>query len=149
MKQLTKREFLATAGVAGAATAMSCAGFDLDFKFPENSELAVFTVETIAIPVGYYAAGNDNMDTAFRELYSLATTGKLTPEGINKVIMALGTDDPIAVIMVRRALRLAELAGATIDGGLITDIAGLDPRLVQAVADGYVEGFDTYKATQA
>ena len=106
MKSLTKREFLTTAGVAGAATAMSCAGLNL--KLPENKELAIFTVETIAIPVGYYAAGNDNMDTAFREMYSLATTGKLTAEGINKVIMALGTDDPIAVIMVRRALRLAE-----------------------------------------
>jgi hypothetical protein len=149
MNKITKRQFMSTVGMGSVALVAGCAGSKLNLNVTDNPELMIFTVESFAVPIGYYAAANKNLDTAFRELYSLATKGTLTTEGVNKIITALGTNDPIAVLMIKRCLRLAEMVGATVEGGTLTSIEGLDPRLVQAVADGYVEGYDTYVLTQA
>ena len=100
------------------------------------------------MPIGYYAAQKPDIDTGLREIYSLATTGKLTPEGVNKILAALNSSDPLQMMMIKRALRLAEMAGATIELGQITNIEGLDPAYIEAIARGYIEGYDTYMLTK-
>jgi hypothetical protein len=44
---------------------------------------------------------------------------------------------------------MAELLGASIEGGSIVSLAGLDPKLVEACKVGYNDGYNTYKATTA
>ena len=146
---MKRRQFLVAAGSAGLLTA--CSGkFNLNsIGDGESSELALFTVETIAVPLGYYAGQSEVADLSLRSIYDLATKGTLTTESVNHILKTLGASDPIAVLLVKRALRLAELAGASVEGGSIIDLAGLDPKVVEAIARGYVEGFDTYKLTSA
>ena len=122
-----------------------CTGMGINF---ENSEMATFTVESIAVPIGYYAAQSPDIDTGLREIYSLAKTGKLTPEGLNKILDALNTKDPLQIMMLKRALRLAEMAGATVELGQITDLQGINPATLEAIARGYVEGYDVYMLTR-
>lgn len=115
-----------------------------------QEEMVEYGVETAAIPIGYYAAKNDNIDLAFREIYALGVTGTLTPESINRILIALkATKDPFALLMIKRVLRLAEKAGATLspDGKTIVSLAGVKPGFVEAIRYGYLEGYTTYKIT--
>ena len=125
-----------------------CSGLQLD-SATVNKDVVAYTVESLAVPIGYYAASNEIIDTALREAYSLATEGKLTVDGVNKILDAVGTEDPLQIILVKRAIRLLEMVGAQIDPGtsLVTSIDGLDIELIRAAAKGYVDGFDTYKIT--
>ena len=141
---MKRREFLTGMGVT--VLAAGCAGINLK----ENGEQGVFTlfmVETATVPIGYYAAQSEEIDTAMRAIYDLAVEGKLTPAAVNKILQLLDTDDPIATLMIGRVLRLAELAGATVEGGSVISMTDIDPRVVKAAADGYVEGYDTYMLT--
>ena len=139
---MKRREFLAL-GSTGLLAA--CAGHNINLEMPGNKELALYTVETIAIPIGYYAGQHTAVDLALRTIYDLAVNGTLTVVAVNRILETLGAQDPMAVLMVRRVVRLGELAGAAIEGGRIVDLAGLDPDYIDAAARGYVEGYDTYR----
>jgi len=128
-----------TIGCAGTQLKLDGEGF--------NRDVVIYTVETLAVPIGYFAAENDLLDTALREAYSLAMEGKLTPDGVNQILEAVGGNDPLKIVMVKRSLRLLELVGAQLDSGLVVSLAGLDKGLIEAAARGYVDGFDTYKIT--
>lgn len=112
-----------------------------------SSDLANFTVESLAVLIGYYAAKNDLVDTALRNVYSLAKDGTLTPEGINIIFKSLDTKDPIQVLMVKRVIRLIGMVGGSVYGTQVLNISGLDPALVEAAASGYVEGYNSYQDT--
>jgi hypothetical protein len=146
---MDRRDFLVGAVTLPASVALAgCAGFDWkNLGDNANAALGTYAVESAAVLIGYYAAQAPSADTALRGLYDLAMEGKLSPAAVNSILTALGAADPLAVIMVRRAIRMAELLGATVEGGTIIDLAGLDPALVEAARIGYEDGFATYKAT--
>jgi len=110
----------------------------------ENDQLGIYGIETAAVGVGYFAAQQPDVDLALRQIYDLATKGQLTPEGVNQILLRLDKDDPFELLMVRRVLRLAEIAGAEVINGNITDITGIPSSVINAIARGYVEGYDTY-----
>ena len=143
---MKRRDFLTIGGASVLLTA--CSGFSLK-ELGEGAEgaLQLYFVESAAVPIGYYCAQSESLDTAMREIYSLAVEGKLTPEGVNKILEVMGAEDPLAIIMVKRCIRLAELAGATVDGGVIIDLAGIAPEYIEAIATGYVDGYDSYMLT--
>ena len=145
---MKRRDFLV--GIGSAGLLAGCGKFNIkDLGEGDTSILAIYAAETAAVPVGYFAAQLPVADKALRGAYDLAVKGELTPEAINIILTTLGTGDPIAVLLVRRAVRLAELAGASVgDGGTIIGLTGLDPRLVEAIGHGYVEGYDTFMLTQ-
>ena len=122
---------------------VGCAGLNLNLE--NNRDVVIYTVESLAVPIGYYAAQNEYIDTSLRQVYNLAVTGKLTPEAINNIVKGLDVDDPLQILMIKRGIRLLELVGAQVDGQTIVSLAGLDPELVEAAARGYVDGYDTYK----
>jgi hypothetical protein len=79
-----------------------------------------------------------------RNVYDLSTQGKLTPEGVNAILSRLDRSEPFEMLLIRRILRLAELVGAQVVEGNIVDVAGIPPEFVNAIARGYVEGYDTF-----
>ena len=144
---MKRREFLIGAGSAGLLA--GCGGkFSLkDLGDGDSGLIGAYAVETAAVLIGYYAAQAPTADKALRGLYDLAVEGKLSPAAVNTILTTLGASDPIAVILVRRSIRLAEMLGATIEGGSIVSLTGLDPKLVEAVKIGYLDGYETYMAT--
>jgi len=145
---MERRKFLIAAGSAGLLTA--CSGkFNIkDLGEGDASLIGTYAVETAAVLIGYYAAQVPTADKALRGLYDLSVKGTLTPEAINTILTTLGAADPIAVLMVRRVVRLAEMLGASVEGGSIISLTGLDPKLVEACKTGYLDGYDTYMATK-
>ena len=121
-----------------------CAGMEI----PE-SQSVIYGIETAAVVVGYYAAQQPDVDMALRNIYDLSTKGKLTPEGVNAILLRLDRTNPLELLLIRRVLRLAELIGATVIEGQLVDVAGIPPEFVNAVARGYVEGYDTFILTKA
>jgi hypothetical protein len=115
------------------------------FACEENDNQAViYGIETAAVAVGYYAAQSPDVDMALRNVYDLSTQGKLTPEGVNAILSRLDRSEPFEMLLIRRILRLAELVGAQVVEGNIVDVAGIPPEFVNAIARGYVEGYDTF-----
>lgn len=126
-----------------AVLLIGCAGWQLTTE--ENHDIVVYSVETLAVPIGYYAAQNEFLDTSLRQVYNLATEGKLTPEGVNKILAALDTSDALQILLIKRGIRLLELVGAQVAGDRVVSLSGLDPELISAAARGYLDGFDTYQ----
>lgn len=86
------------------------------------------------------------IDTALRNVYTLATEGKFDTESINNLINTLiSSDDLIAKLMVNRLIGAVEMLGAEVLGGQIISLEELDPVLLQALADGYVTGYELGK----
>ena len=142
-----KRLFIAVLLVTFMIT--GCSGINLKGLGGGDTDIiGIYAVETAAVLIGYYAAQSPAADKALRGLYDLAVEGKLSPAAINTILTTLGASDPIAVLMVRRAVRLAEMMGATVEGGSIVSLAGRSPELVEAAKIGYLDGYDTYKATE-
>jgi hypothetical protein len=140
---MKRREFL----IGAPLLLTACAGSRINLENlteEDNKVFILFTIETTAVPIGYYAASNRDVDLALRGIYELAVNGTLTPEAINRILEALDTQDPLQIILIKRTLRLAELAGAKVEGGKIIGFANLDPDVIKAVAVGYVEGYDTW-----
>ena len=104
----------------------------------------IYGIETAAVVLGYVAAQQPDIDMALRNLYDLATKGRLTAEGVNSILLRLDMKDPFELLIIRRVLRLAELIGANVVEGQITDIANIPPEFINAVSRGYVEGYDTF-----
>lgn len=113
-----------------------------------GNQTVVYAIETAAVAVGYFAAQAPDVDMALRNIYDLAVQGRLTPEGVNKILARLNTADPFEMLLTRRILRLAELVGASVADGQIVDVAGIPPEFVSAISRGYVEGYDTFVLTQ-
>jgi len=120
-----------------------CAGLNLK-SGTISPELVGFTVETLAVPIGYYSASNEVLDTSLRNVYDLAIKGQLTAEGVNKIMYLMDTNDPLQLMLIRRGLRLLELAGADIVGEQVLSLAQLDKSLIEAAARGYSDGYDTW-----
>ena len=119
------------------------------FGCKEEDQMGLYGIETAAVGVGYFAAQQPDVDLALRSIYDLATKGQLTAEGVNQILLRLDSTDPFELLMVRRVLRLAEIAGAEVVGGQITDIANIPSSVINAIARGYVEGYDTFMLSQA
>jgi len=118
--------------------------FTFACKEQSGNDAIIYGIETAAVAVGYYAAQQPDMDMALRNIYILSTEGKMTPEGVNRILLRLDRSEPFEMLLIRRILRLAELVGAQVVEGKIVDVAGIPPEFINAISRGYVEGYDTF-----
>ncbi len=110
----------------------------------DNDQAVIFGIETGAVALGYYAAQEPDIDMVLRAIYEQATKGKLSADSINKILQSLDMKDPFERLMVGRILSLAELVGATVVEGTITDATKIPPAYINAIGRGYVQGYDTF-----
>lgn len=110
-------------------------------------EVTEFGVNTAGFTAGILVAKLPSwVDMSLRNVYTLATTGQLDIVSMNQLISTFGeSDDLVIKAMANRLLRLANMVGAVVVDGKIISIDGLDPVLMKALADGYVEGYDLAK----
>jgi len=112
----------------------------------KRTALTDFTIETIAMQIGYEVAKlPPNVDLALRNVYTLATEGKLTVEGINEISAALKQYVKTNPILINRFVKLIELAGGQVYNGNVVSIVNIDPEILKIIADAYVEGFNLRK----
>jgi hypothetical protein len=135
-----------------AIVLVGCASWMVDPETGESTippEVAEFGVNTAGFTAGILVAKLPPwVDTSLRNVYTLATSGKLDIESMNQLISTFESADDIVIkAMANRLLRLANMVGAIVVDGKIINIDELDPVLMKALADGYVEGYDLAKAS--
>ena len=142
---MKRRQFLLTA----PALLIGCAGAQI---IPDDLDPATkkFMINSAGFGVGIMVAKLPReIDLALRNIYMLATQGKVDTESINKLIDSLiDADDLVMRAFANRIITAAELIGATIVNGRISSIESVDKELLEALAQGYVDGYDLAKAQQ-
>ena len=149
-RKMNRRKFLAASGIGAAGLLSGCGTLNsLQLGGSETSDLVVkLTVNTLGVGLGIGAARMaPEFDLVLRNVYSMAADGTLDTETINKLIGSLRLD-PVGMLLVNRIVKVAELMGANVLGGNLTDISPIDPELLAEVASGYVEGYDLEKSAQ-
>ena len=112
-----------------------------------SPEVTKFAANTLGFSVGIAAARQpDWIDTTLRNVYTLATEGQFDVPMLNDLINGLHRSDDIAVrALSNRILTMVELLGGLVNNRRILHVDRLDPELMKAMADGYVEGYDLAK----
>ena len=113
-------------------------------------EVTKFAANTLGFSVGIAAARQpDWIDTTLRNVYTLAMNGEFDVPTLNDLIGGLHRSDDIAVrALSNRILTMVELLGGLVNNRRILHVDQLDPELMQAMADGYVEGYDLGRESQ-
>lgn len=109
-----------------------------------EKQIAVAACEIIAETLGYYAAQSPDVDFVLRSIYDEAVNARLEPERVNQILQRLDRNSPIEQSLISGVLRLAEMLGAHVIGGTITEVAEIPPEFINAVARGYVAGYDRF-----
>ena len=106
--------------------------------------LLSFMVESAGMGVGIVVAGaGPEIDTILRNVYGVATEGKLDVLSINKLIgTMISGEDLVTKMLANRILGLVELFGGSISNNLVVNLGELDPKLMKALGDGYIAGYD-------
>jgi len=128
----------------------SCASW---FTNPETGEPFVpkpvmnFTVNTVGFSIGIAAADlQPEVDQSLRDMYTLASEGRLELNALNMLIDSLLQSDDVAKkALANRLVKLTQMLGALVVGGQIVNIDQLDPEAMKELADGYVEGYNLAK----
>jgi NAD(P)-dependent dehydrogenase (short-subunit alcohol dehydrogenase family) len=113
-----------------------------------SSDVVAVLVNTAGFATGAAVAGMaPEIDTILRSVYSVAAEGKLDTDSINKLIdTMLKGEDLVTRMLANRIIEIVKLLGGSIiNDATVIDLGELDPVLVKALADGYVDGFDMFK----
>lgn len=141
---MKRREFLKTSLISTPIIIAGCTSLIKPDNGEIEPELLSILVNTAGVAVGFAVAGMaPEVDTTLRSLYNVAKEGKFDLTPLNELINEmLKNEDLVTRLVANRLLKIAELFGGMIIDENIADLGELDPELMQALADGYVEGFE-------
>lgn len=125
--------------VVMVALLAGCAGWESVVQ----DQWGKLAVKNAARALGY-AVGNSKStvdDTAVAQAYNLLRSGQTDPTAINSILSKWNNQQG-GKLLVFAALDLLEAMGATIQGGLITELAKIPPELWVAVEIAYQQGFE-------
>lgn len=110
-------------------------------------EVTEFAANTMGFTAGIAASRLEPwVDITLRNIYTIAVQGRLNIPELNSLVSKfLKSNDLATIAIANRILKMAEMLDAVVKDNQILYIEELDPILMNAMAKGYVEGFDLGK----
>jgi hypothetical protein len=114
-----------------ALALVGCAGWTVD-----HEDLADFTVETLAIAIGYELRGSFEMTPEVERYFAAIEAGRIDLQGAQVAEAYLGT--VTHPLIANRMVRLAGMVGFDLDqAGSVVGVNRVDMRYLQAAANGF------------
>ncbi len=114
----------------------------------EESDVALFMVKTTAKEIGCEVSKMPPVvDEALRDIYILASEGRLTENAVNRMTKVLNEHMGARKTTMDSFVELIILIGGSAepgdDGNLkVLSMTGIEAKYMQAISGGYVRGFD-------
>ena len=127
-----------------------CTKWFVDSKTGEHyipPEITEYGVNTLGFALGIAVAQQPAwVDTSLTNVYLLAVQGTLDVPALNQLLDTFYQSNDLAMnALANRVLNLAKAFGGVVKDKQILHIDELDPVLMKAMANGYVEGRDLVK----